>query len=200
MQAIITAARQLGVARHELIRDDAAKDKVQAFVAMLRLTSTPPDSARKDVEQAYKKYLATFARAAAVSAPSTATLSLPKRSLRGRSFLLTYNWDFFGRAMPDGTPAFTTEQDLWDNWTAHKQGPSQALQVVQDTDTLERSLLSALEGRVHVHWKINTKDAIDHRTTDAVQFHGIRPDVRSTFVNTPFKGKARGEAEMHREK
>mgnify|MGYP005633223125 CR=1 FL=1 len=89
LQAIIAAARQLGVARQELIRDDAAKDKVQAFVAMLRLTSTPPDSARQDVEQAYKEYLATFAKAAAVSAPSTTTLSPHKRSLRGRSFLLT---------------------------------------------------------------------------------------------------------------
>ena len=60
-------------------------------------------------------------------------------------------------------------------------------QVVRSTSTLEQSLHSPDEDRVHFHWKVDLADALDARSTEAFAFNGVRPDGRSTW-------EARGSA------
>ena len=57
-----------------------------------------------------------------------------------------------------------------------------ALGVTQSSSTLEKSRKSRHKGRVHFHWKINLGAAVDQSTTQGFEFHGIRPDVRTTAV------------------
>jgi hypothetical protein len=42
--------------------------------------------------------------------------------LRGKSFLFTFNWDFFGRRFPDGTAAAANADALWELWRVWKRG------------------------------------------------------------------------------
>ena len=44
-----------------------------------------------------------------------------KCRLRGKSFLLTYNWDFLGKVFPDGTAAAITSEELWNLWRAWRK-------------------------------------------------------------------------------
>jgi hypothetical protein len=92
--------------------------------------------------------------------------------------LFTYNWDFFGRPLPDGTAAPATEADLWGLWRTWKGRTKREAGVARSTHTMERSLASALRGRVHFHWKVDLRDAVDLRSTASFAFHGVRPDVR----------------------
>ena len=105
-----------------------------------------------------------------------------KFRMRGASFLLTYNWRFYEKRLPDGTPTPQTEDDLWRLWKRWKAGSKKALGVTQSSSTMEQSLKSLHKGRVHFHWKLNLKQAVDQTTTDSFAFHGIRPDVRATVV------------------
>ena len=50
-----------------------------------------------------------------------------KCRLRGKSFLLTYNWDFLGRAFPDSTAAAATSEDLWNLWRAWRKSKKREL-------------------------------------------------------------------------
>ena len=59
--------------------------------------------------------------------------------------------------------------------------------MVRSTSTLEQSLHSPDEDRVHFHWKVDLADALDARSTEAFAFNGVRPDGRSTW-------EARGSA------
>ena len=67
---------------------------------------------------------------------------------------------------------------------AHHSAGTETLcraQVVRSTSTLERSLHSPDEDRVHFHWKVDLADALDARSTEAFAFNGVRPDGRSTW-------------------
>ena len=101
--------------------------------------------------------------------------------LRGKSFLFTYNYDFLGLPLPDGTPAPACASDLWTLWNTWKVGAEVTLGVVKSTSTLERSLDSPLAGRVHFHWMADLKKAVDHSSTSAFAFHGVAPDARATW-------------------
>jgi len=94
---------------------------------------------------------------------------------------LTYNWDFLGKPLKDGTPAPADASSLWELWKAWKAEKKEELNVFRSTSTLEQSLESTLEGRLHLHWKVELRKAIDHTTLDSFLFHGVRPDARSPW-------------------
>ena len=85
---------------------------------------------------------------------------LPLR-MRGKAFMLTYNWLFLGRAFPDGTPRCASVDDLWHAWVAWTEATAAAVGIKWMTSTLERSLKADEAGRVHLHWMLNFKQAVD---------------------------------------
>ena len=102
--------------------------------------------------------------------------------LRGKSFFLSYNWDFFGKPLPDGTPASRDSAELWRLWQTWEEDRVKSLRVNENSSTLERSLHSNTPDRVHFHWKVNLKDSVDQVGTAGFQFHGVKPGVRATTV------------------
>ena len=155
------------------------------------------------VEGKFNEYEQTFSKTTDAEAGPEAQAEAERASLvssnekrrefrlRGTSFLFTFNWDFFGREFPDGTAAPADATALWRLWRTWKKMKKKELGVVRSTHTLEESLESALPGRVHLHWKVDLAEAIDHRTTCAFAFHGVRPDARTTF-GTDAEHGARG--------
>ena len=99
-------------------------------------------NAKKDVTEVYGLWQATFATGAdspaeevegsgdeseecdAVVVPAEdANQAMPPASpfrLRGKSFLFNYNWDFFGKPFPDGTPPAADVAGLWHLWKTWK--------------------------------------------------------------------------------
>ena len=71
--------------------------------------------------------------------------------LRGKSFLVAYNWDFCNAAFPDGTPPAASPEALWALWRVWKGTKKHELRVEQSSSTVEQSLRSSLPGRVHIH-------------------------------------------------
>ena len=169
------------------VRDDASKAKIiEMAEAIAGLTGRPEETA--EAAAAYEVYLSTF-----VANTSGSNAADGKRAgfrMRGKSFLLTYNWDFFGTALPDGAPTPATNKDLWDLWREWRAQKKKELQVKHSSSTLEQSLRSKLDGRVHLHWKIDLAAALDQTTTDNLAFHGVHPQVETT--NLGFQKKARG--------
>ena len=92
--------------------------------------------------------------------------------------MLTYNWDFFGKAFPDGTPALKTTQKLWRAWRKWVKKKKKNLGVAKSTSTMEQSLHADVEGRVHLHWKVDLHSAVDLKSKKPFAFNGILPDVR----------------------
>ena len=79
---------------------------------------------------------------------------------------------------------------MWRSW---KHERARLLGVRQSTSTLEASLRSDIEGRVHLHWKVNLEGALNQTTTDGLDFLGVRPDARATAVpSDSIRKKARG--------
>ena len=107
----------------------------------------------RQAEDILGKYMATFVRRAPENGQTEPEIEKEFR-LRGTSFLLNYNWDFFGKNLPDGTPAPSDAADLWAMWLEWKSGKKKEMDVVRSTSTLEESLRSSLPGRVHFHWKV----------------------------------------------
>lgn len=241
VQSLRTAARACCV---PLVRDDVGRDRVTKFAAAIR-NSAGPANQKTAADVAFQAYEKTWQVPQATEAPKKGGWRL-----RGRSFLLTYNWDFLGLPFPDGTPAATTPGQLWRLWKAWKEQKKAAQKVQQSTSTLEawgggctkvdtsagtpplpllpprppclgrcpplpagadqqttqtegahlrankhtplqESLLSALEGRLHFHWKVNCEEPLDEPTTACFAFHGVLPDARATFVTAATK-QARG--------
>jgi hypothetical protein len=199
---LLQVARLIGVAG---CRKDAGREGIDQTMADIR-KSEGAAALKTKAEAAYRQYKSTFSRnkhlrlltkrpAKKVTiveaggpgeeeAAAGETPRIPKPRcirLRGRSFLLCYNWDFFGRDFPDGTDKSKDSATLWQVWKKWKAAKKKELAVRRSTSTMEESLNSELLGRVHFHWKIDLKEAIDHSTTDALVFHGIRPDVRYTW-------------------
>ena len=62
---------------------------------------------------------------------------------------------------------------------------------------MEQSLNSKTKGRLHIHWKVDLAKSVDHSSTQAFAFHGVKPDARPTWKDckiAPATGakKARG--------
>ena len=180
VQTLRASGRACGV---PLVRDDAGHSKVCAFAEAIEASAGPRD-AKVKARAAYAEY-------ARLRAPLDEAL-LPEEGgqgaagergacrLRGKSFLLTQNWDFFGKAFPDGSPPAASPGALWTSWRVWTAGKKQELGVERSTSTVERSLHCDLEGRVHVHWKVDLKVALDKRNRAVLAFHGVLPDLRQT--------------------
>lgn len=165
-------------------RDDARREKVEELGEALARSSLSEEKKQKAAET-LQKYLRTFPAPASVGPVAVGF------RLRGRSFLLTFNCDFFNKAFPDGTPRASCPADLWRLWRDWKAAKKKELGVSQSTSTLERSLDSPLEDRVHFHWKLNLLQPIDWDSPRNFAFHGVCPDARPTVVAAPTK-QARG--------
>ena len=186
VQILRRLARDCG---EEQVQDRAARGKVEELAKKLSVHEFLVDEAKDEAKEAWKAYRKTFGEEEATeSAPQPTTTW----RLRGRSFLLTYNWDFLGTGFPDGTVHATSYGRLWHLWKEWKAEKKEELQVLQSSSTLELSLDSELEGRAHFHWKVNLKDAVDLTSTQTFAFHGVRPDGKPTLVSVGFGKAARG--------
>ena len=171
--------------RVAVVRDDAGRQQIGEMMQRIRRAKGHADT-KRDAEAVFKLYEGTFAIQPVVApvaalGASADTDTATSNRIRGRSFLLTYNWDYFGKALPDGTSALADAGSLWSLWLTWKRQQKKNLGVTRSTSTLEESLGSALVGRVHFHWKIDMREPVDHTTPDAFLFHGIRPDVRKPW-------------------
>ena len=196
VQALRACARACGV---RLVRDDAGQERVRAFAAAIDASAGPArqKAAARTAYAAYaRSWLAEEVPRPKARGPAARGHGAEFR-LRGKSFLVTYNWDFCNEAFPDGSPPVASPEALWAAWRAWKASKKQELGVKQSTSTLERSLRSSLEGRMHIHWKKNLEAPIDKKTRAIFAFHGVLPDVRPTVAvaPTPSGGKkARGKS------
>lgn len=180
-QALRKAARECKVA---LERDDVGYDRMRAFAGAIQASGGPAD-AKASARRAFKEYEATWT--VAEGGRETSTPQEPQDQspggayrLRGKSFLFTYNWDFLQKALPDGTAPSTSPGELWRLWKEWKAQRKTEMQVAHSTSTLERSMSSQETERVHLHWKVDLKYAIDKATSASCAFHGVLPNVQTT--------------------
>ena len=181
-------AKACGVATADLPRDTASRDKFQELAETVA-ASGADEALKAQAAAAFKAYEDTFAADDDEEGQDDETVAGFR--LRGTSFLLTYNWDFFGADFPDGTAAPASPADLWRLWKAFKAQKKKDLQVYRSTSTLESSLNSDLPGRVHFHWKVDCEEALDEPNTACFAFHGVKPDARRPYVAAGAKA-ARG--------
>jgi hypothetical protein len=109
----------------DTLDNKASKSKVATLIEAIR-SSRARKSIKDAAEKAYNAYLATFiavqgeteSKSGHAQAEATCSVAPAVRSirLRGVSFLTTYNWDFFGKRLPDGTEPFSSSQSLWKSW------------------------------------------------------------------------------------
>ena len=94
VQAMRRAARECGVA---LIKDGFGRARVAEFARLVEASGGPAAS-KEAVAAAFFRYKGTWAEQTPAEAP-TIQAQAPQGGfrLRGKSFLLTYNWDFLGR-------------------------------------------------------------------------------------------------------
>ena len=149
-QALRKHARACNVA---VVSDTSGRKLVTEMMERIRAASGPT-KAKEDAEKEFKLYEQTFQDEAPLPAPPLQAAAVGFR-LRGKSFLFTYNWDFFNKALPDGVPALTDAAELWTLWCTAKKRMKKDLDIVKSSSTLEESLLSKLPGRVHLHWKVD---------------------------------------------
>ena len=125
-------ARQTGVVQ---VRDDSSRPRVEAmFNSIVAKAET---DAKSQVTKLFETYQASF-KVEPVSLPVQKVASEPFR-LRGRSFLFTYNWDFFHKPLPDGTPAVADSASLWKLWQSWEQVVT-CKQPVTNRDVAKKSL------------------------------------------------------------
>ena len=90
--------------------------------------------------------------------------------LHSKAFMLTFN-----------CLAFVASPELWQAFQAWVEDRKAAHDVTFWSATMEESLHSANDGRVHLHayfsWHGANSKGIDHKTTDAWVFRGVRPRV-----------------------
>ena len=167
-KACVHSLRAVGV---EQAADNAAKDKVMQMVDGLRAKRLG-QAKRKQLDSAVAGFLSTYPETSAACGTGD---GVGKQGngfrLRGRSFLLTYNWLFTKKNFPDGTPKAASNDDLWSLWVAWKATKQKELRVSQSTSTVEESLNSSDDGRVHIHWKVNLHNPLDGATAEAFAFH-----------------------------
>ncbi len=183
------------------IATDASKKTVQGVVDAI-VASHATVLARKGAVALHEKYLGTFkisARSKAAAAPPRPPPSsvgpAQEKRIRGKGFQNNYNWDFFGTPLPDGTPPFSDVDALWLDWQRWRDDRVEKLKALYTTDTIEKSLQSDLAGRVHIHWRVDLRDAVDWRNSEEFRYHGIRPMVCTTHEQGFFnQKKARGSS------
>ena len=179
--------RVAGLAGVAVVRDDAGKAKVTAMMLDIRAASGLEAATLQSAEEMFRRYEHTFGADTDHKQPPEGF------RLRGKSFLLTYNWDYFNKPFPNGAPPPSTPAELWGMWRSWKHERARLPGVRQSTSTLEASLRSDIEGRVHLHWKVDLEGAPNQTTTDGLDFVGVRPDARATAVpSDSFRKKARG--------
>ena len=103
VKTLRTAAKTAGVL---VVPDGAARAKVQTMAEAIAASSASAD-VRQGAADALAAYVATYADDGPLEeapAPGGAASSGDGFRLRGRSFLLTYNWDFFRRELPRRLP------------------------------------------------------------------------------------------------
>ena len=109
VQAMLAAARDMGVSRASLIKDNASRDKVNSFIILLRSAAGTRGFASelRAAEEAYQQYSKTWAPQGVQAAQGPAVPAAPAapavpaavpaapppaprtRELRGKSFLFT---------------------------------------------------------------------------------------------------------------
>lgn len=96
--------------------------------------------------------------------------------LRAKAFMLTFN-----------SLVFVTSPALWKSFLVWVKGKAAEFHAQYWSATMECSERSAQEGRVHLHcyfsWHGRWRNGIDHRTTDAWVFSGVRPRVDANTEN-----------------
>ena len=181
VQELRALARECGV---QQCRDDSGEAKVKAMLeSIVSAASSENVTLARDAFRRYQECLHPEGRAetpAEKTQEQVATASSFR--LRGTSFLLTFNWDFFGKPLPDGTKSPASAEELWSVWCSWRSERARTLGVKQSTSTLEASLNSELAGRVHLHWKVNLEKSVDTCDVSPFAFHGVRPDFRTTQV------------------
>ena len=91
-----TYARQVKVTQ---ARDDSGRAKVEAMYR--KIIAKASVEVKRLVEEKFKAYTETFKTEVATS-PAEDTAADAFR-LRGKRFLFSYSWDFFGKPLADGT-------------------------------------------------------------------------------------------------
>ena len=167
----------------DLPRDTASREKYQALVATVEESCTS-EALREEFAVAFRAYEDTWPPEEQGDDDEEGPPGDPVAGfrLRGTSFLLTYNWDFFGADFPDGTAAATSPEELWRIWGKFKARKKKDVQVKKSTSTLETSLKSDTPGRVHFHWKVDCEEALDEPNTACFAFHGVMPDARRPYA------------------
>ena len=185
-------AKRCGVT---LVRDDVGKEQVCAFAEAIA-DSAASDGDKALAQEALTAYTATWSVLPEIAEDQEEDTPQPGQKpvrFRGKSFLFTFNWLFLAKALPDGAGPFSTPAGLWKEWKAWKAHKKRALNVVQSTSTVERSLKSPDANRLHIHWKVNLKEAVDTTSREMFAFHGVLPDVRATFVAAAPQGQGQGK-------
>lgn len=144
VRSLRAVARKLGV--QDVASDEVGRSAVSSLMSRIRACSGGAAD-KKEAEKVFAKYEATFAgtappaqaalegQAAEASRPGddsqreTAPAARKAVRMRGKSFLLTYNWDFMGRCFPDGKAAVTTTEELWEIWWGWKKEVKRKLGV-----------------------------------------------------------------------
>ena len=191
VQSLRKLAKTCKVPVEKLPKDTAGRQKVQALAATVAASAGPED-AKEQFSAEFLTYEKTWEPEPEEEAEAEDDEGGEYKTyrLRGKSFLFTYNWDFFGTALPDNTAAFTSPEALWSAWKTFKAAKKKEMEVTHSTSTLEQSLDSPTEDRVHFHWKVDCRQALDEGI-ERFAFHGVKPDARTTFVTAASK-QARG--------
>ena len=125
VKALRKAAKDCGLSSEQVPRDTASRDKVQELAGKAAASNGSAEDKAKAAE-AFTAYEATWA---AVEDSGEEGEDEETFRLRGASFLLTYNWDFFGKAFPDGTGPVATKRELWQLWKTFKAEKKKELKV-----------------------------------------------------------------------
>ena len=93
----------------ETERDDASRNKVRALYDRVLAKGCATTAAK--ATEAFQSYEATWGDEKADQEKEPKDLATVR--LRGKIFLFSYNWDFFNKAFPDGTPPPGSHAELW---------------------------------------------------------------------------------------
>ena len=135
VRSLRALARKLGV--EDVAGDEVGRAQVASLAERLaRVTGHSRD--KKEASKLFKEYELTYSSTSGGSAerkengagtagevaeqPDVVVLRV-----RGKSFLLTYNWDFMGKPFPDGTGAVEDAAELWGLWLVWKNQAKAAL-------------------------------------------------------------------------
>ena len=110
-------------------KDTASNDKVMAMITSIKGKRLSPKQCSV-LGGAEAAYLRTFQPQGSSDNPSA---NSGGALLRGRSFMLTYNWDLMAANFSEETPKVDTRELLWEAWCAWMPQLVQQLGVVRFT-------------------------------------------------------------------